>query len=98
MMNDKATKMKVLEDLITAMEDRESGAKIKGAKPLLQIMIAAAEGPEGPEREDPEDMQEGGEMPEGAMPEEMGAEMPMDGEGMPPEFMAMLAQKKREKR
>lgn len=103
MMDAKKLKSKVLEDMITAMEDRESSSKMKGAKPILQIMIAAGEGSEG-ESDDKEsgmNTEDVGECP--GMPEEMatdesGEDMPKDEQGMPAGFMAMIQKKKREKK
>ena len=96
---DSDAKKKVLEDLITAMEDRESGAKIKGAKPLLQILIAAGgegspeeEAKETPAIEEQEDAagETAGELPE--MSDTPG------NAGMPPELAALIEKMKREKR
>lgn len=47
MLSDAKAKQRVLEQLIAAMDERE-GARIPGAKPLLQITVAAGdEGGEG---------------------------------------------------
>lgn len=83
---EKESKKKVLEDLITAMEDRESGAKIKGAKPLLQIMIAGGES---------EDISDEEIADEGELSDD---EEAIEGEGMPAGLAEIIAKKKREQR
>jgi hypothetical protein len=73
---DAEARKRVLEDLITAMEDREAGSKIPGAKPLLQIMISGGDdmGGEGTAEH------ESGETPEEEIQEDATG---MDKSGMP---------------